>query len=426
MTDMKTLTRLIMGLMALLMIPTFHLTAQVETPTGDFITVEGLVRDKESKKKLEYVNITVAGTNIGTVTNADGAFSIKIQKAFSNRPVEVSHIGYLNTVIPLSGKDISGYTVYLEPNPTSLDEVIIRGGDARPIVLEAMSKIPANYPATENLLTGFYRETAQKGRRYITISEAIIDIYKTAYKRVDASSDRVQILKGRKLLSPKVSDTLIVKLLGGPNLSLYVDIVKNPYLLLDPELMPYYAFRLEGSTVLDERPHYVIDFQPQASLPYALYKGKLYIDKKRLSFSRAEFELDMSDRLKATDAILKKKPFGLRFRPIGVTYLVTYSERQGVTWLNYIRNEIRFKCDWKRKLFSTNYTMTSEMVVTDGKMAEERIPYKISFKSNQSLSDKVSDFADEQFWGDYNIIEPTESLENAVHKLKKWHEKDKK
>ena len=423
---MKTLTRLIMGLMALLMIPTFHLTAQVETPTGDFITVEGLVRDKESKKKLEYVNITVAGTNIGTVTNADGASSIKIQKAFSNRPVEVSHIGYLNTVIPLSGKDISGYTVYLEPNPTSLDEVIIRGGDARPIVLEAMSKIPANYPVTESLLTGFYRETAQKGRRYITISEAIIDIYKTAYKRVDASSDRVQILKGRKLLSPKVSDTLIVKLLGGPNLSLYVDIVKNPYLLLDPELMPYYAFRLEGSTVLDERPHYVIDFQPQASLPYALYKGKLYIDKKRLSFSRAEFELDMSDRLKATDAILKKKPFGLRFRPIGVTYLVTYSERQGVTWLNYIRNEIRFKCDWKRKLFSTNYTMTSEMVVTDGKMAEERIPYKISFKSNQSLSDKVSDFTDEQFWGDYNIIEPTESLENAVHKLKKWHEKDKK
>ena len=70
--------------------------------------------------------------------------------------------------------------------------------------------------------------------------------------------------------------------------------------------------------------------------------------------------------------------------------------------------------------------MTSEMVVTDGKMAEERIPYKISFKSNQSLSDKVSDFTEEQFWGDYNIIEPTESLENAVHKLKKWHEKDKK
>lgn len=45
----------------------------------------------------------------------------------------------------------------------------------------------------------------------------------------------------------------------------------------------------------------------------------------------------------------------------------------------------------------------------------------MSFKADQSLSDKVSDFADENFWGAYNIIEPTESLENAVYKLKKQH-----
>ena len=43
----------------------------------------------------------------------------------------------------------------------------------------------------------------------------------------------------------------------------------------------------------------------------------------------------------------------------------------------------------------------------------------MSFKADQSLSDKVLDFADESFWGAYNIIEPTESLENAVNKLKK-------
>ena len=80
-----------------------------------------------------------------------------------------------------------------------------------------------------------------------------------------------------------------------------------------------------------------------------------------------------------------------------------------------------FKCDWKRKLFSTNYTIVSEMVVTDGKEQNNSIPYRMSFKADQSLSDKVSDFADENFWGAYNIIEPTESLENAVYKLKKQH-----
>ena len=100
----------------------------------------------------------------------------------------------------------------------------------------------------------------------------------------------------------------------------------------------------------------------------------------------------------------------------------SYKERNGLTYLSYIRNGVRFKCDWKRKLFSTNYTILSEMVVTDGKESGiNTIPYKMAFRSNQSLSDKVSNFADEGFWGSYNIIEPTESLEHAVNKLKKQH-----
>lgn len=95
----------------------------------------------------------------------------------------------------------------------------------------------------------------------------------------------------------------------------------------------------------------------------------------------------------------------------------------GKSYLNYIRNEVRFKCDWKRRLFSTNYAMVSEMVVTDSKdQAVNAIPYKMSFKSSQSLSDKVSDFRDENFWGSYNIIEPTESLEKAANKLRKQQE----
>ena len=413
-----------MGLVIALLVPALPAVAQEETPTDGYIMIAGTVRDKQSRRTLEYVNVSVPGTHIGTVTNADGTFSIKIAKPYAHEAIELSHVGYLNTRLPLSGKDEEGRVIYLEPNTNRLEEIIVRG-DARQIVMEAMSKIPDNYPATSSLLTGFYRETAQKGRRYITISEAIIDIYKTDYKRVDASRDRVRVLKGRKLLSPKASDTLIVKLLGGPNLSLYVDIVKNPYLLLDPELLPYYAFTLEESTTLDDRPHYVVRFEPRAALPYSLYQGKLYIDKERLAFTRAEFELDLSDREKATAAILRRKPFGLRFRPTGVTYLVTYAEREGVTCLNYIRNEIRFRCDWRRKLFATNYAMISEMVVTDGKLEEtERIPYRESFKPSQSLSDKVADFADERFWGAYNIIEPTESLEKAVNRLKKMHDKN--
>ena len=391
---------------------------QAEEP---FITISGIVKDKQTKKRLGYVNLSVPGTSVGTITNEEGEFTIKVRNSLQARQVEVSHIGYLKHIIPVTGKNLSDYTVWLEPNTNSLAEVIIRADDPRIIVQEALRKVDDNYLTTGSMLTGFYRETAQKGKRYINISEAIIDIYKTSYKGRSVDRDRVQIYKGRKLLSQKASDTLAIKLLGGPNLSVYVDVVKNPDLLLSPEILPYYAFRMEESTMLNDRPHYVISFVPAVILPYALYEGKLFIDKERLSFSRAEFALNMDDQVKATEAILRRKPFGLRFKPLEVSFLVTYKEQEGVTRLSYIRNEVRFKCDWKRKLFSTNYTVVSEMVVTDGREAQSGIPYRMSFKADQSLSDKGLVVADGHFGGAYNIIEPTESLENAVNKLKRQH-----
>lgn len=227
-------------------------------------------------------------------------------------------------------------------------------------------------------------------------------------------------MKGRRLLSQRASDTLGVKLAGGPTLSIYVDIVKNQDALLDVETLNYYDFFMEEPVQIDNRQQYVISFRPRVVLPYALYYGKLYIDRDKLSFTRAEFSLSMDNKVKAVQAILAKKPYGLRFKPQELSFLVTYKDVDGKTFLNYIRNRIRFKCDWKRKLFSTGYTVLSEMVATD---REENnvaiIPGKMAFHQKDAFYDKVDEYWSEDFWGSYNIIEPTESLENAVHKLKK-------
>jgi len=172
--------------------------------------------------------------------------------------------------------------------------------------------------------------------------------------------------------------------------------------------------------MIEDRPHYVVTFIPQVILPYSLHYGKLYIDRESLTFSRAEFSVSMDDKNKATQAILKKKPMGMVFKPEDVSFLVTYKTRDGKSYLNYIRSELRFKCDWKKRLFSTNYAIVSETVITGGKgEVSAKIPHKLAFRESQSLSDKVNSFYDPNFWEDYNIIEPDESLEYAVNRLKK-------
>ena len=54
---------------------------QAQEEVENYFTVTGVVKDKENKKKLENVNVSVPGTNIGTVTNSDGVFALKIKDA---------------------------------------------------------------------------------------------------------------------------------------------------------------------------------------------------------------------------------------------------------------------------------------------------------------------------------------------------------
>ena len=394
---------------------------QAREEVDGYFTVTGVVRNKDDRKKLENVNVSVPGTNIGTVTNSDGIFSLKIKDAEIVRGLEVSHIGYLNTQISLKeNKDLSTLTVWMMPAPNLLSEIVIFGNNARGIVEEAIRKIPVNYSPNENMLTTFYRETVQKRRRYISVSEAVIDVYKTAYNDRVPVRDKVQLQKGRRLLSQKTSDTLAVKVVGGPSLAIYLDVVKNQDALLNMGDLDYYEFHIEEPVNFDNRMQYVISFRPKVNLMYALFYGKLYIDFEKLAFTRAEFSLDMKNKTKAVEAILHKKPLGLQFKPQEVSYLVTYKEQNGKTYLNYIWNTIRFKCDWKKRLFSSGYTVYSEMVVTDRQEDNFTvISNKTAFKEKQVFYDLVDEYWNEDFWKEYNIIEPTESLEHAVNKLKK-------
>jgi hypothetical protein len=49
------------------------------------------------------------------------------------------------------------------------------------LVRAALMRIANNYSNKPNLLTGFYRETVQKSKKFINISEAVINVYKNSY-----------------------------------------------------------------------------------------------------------------------------------------------------------------------------------------------------------------------------------------------------
>jgi hypothetical protein len=409
----KRLGLIILGL--LFLIP--NMQAQNEE---NFFIIGGIVKNSKNKKNIEYVNISVVGTNITTIANADGEFVIKINNELNINEIELSCLGYYNARYTVTHADLLNQIFYLSPRPIELKEIeILSWKNPADLIEAAIDNIEINYSNAPNLLKAFYRETIQKGKKYMNISEAVMEIYKSSYLK-NATGDKVQILKGRKLLSSNNKDTLAVKLVGGPNMAVFIDVVKNPDILLDKEFLHFYSYKLKEAVSINDRLQYAVHFKPQIIASQPLYSGIFYIDQETLSFTRVEFNMEMRDKAKVTELILKNKPNGLRFTPDEISYIVSYKQQEGKTHLSYIRNEIYFKCDWKKRLFSTRYTVISEMVVTERETENvSKIAGKNAFSTRKSLSEEVTLYYDRNFWGAYNIIEPTESLESAIGKLKK-------
>lgn len=391
---------------------TLLLSALILSPQSLEYSVRGSVVDEHSRRPIVAANVSIPDRGIATVTNEDGSFVIK-----SDTPIVdlvFSHIGYRS--VTLKGKD--GMKVLLPPVAYALQGASIISGDPKQIVRLAVDKIIDNYPDKAELLRCFYRETIKKRSRYIGVSEAVAKMYKSSYGWRSVSADRTALEKSRIIMSQRRRDTLSVVMVGGPTSASKLDLVKNPDILLNPEDLDLYIYHMESPAYIGERLNFVISIEPGYIAEYPLYYGRLYIDRETLAFSRIELSMDMSDAVKATRVMLLRKPSGLRFSPKELSLVISYRPGEdGSMRLNYFRSQMGFNCDWKRRLFATSYTAVSELVVTEKIEPAVQIPRTGQFRSSDVLVNEAPLFLDPDFWKDYNIIEPSESLEDASGRL---------
>ena len=378
--------------------------------------VRGSVQDASGGKPLAYVSVTIPGTNYATVTNQDGTFVIKSDVL--PRFVTFSLLGYKVLTAPADREQ--QMRVRLTRGEFTLDPARVITGDPLTLLREAIYKIQDNCPSEPELFECFYRETAQKRQRFIYVSEAVTKMYKSSFRSL-FGRDRIAVEKSRLLTSPRRSDTLAVKVVGGPTQAVDLDIVKSRSVILNEEDLENYQLEMADPVMIDDRRQFVIKLTPTLVSDYAQQHGLVYIDQETMAFTRIELWLDMSDPDKATRVMLVHKPADIRFRPKEMSLLLNYKREGDKSRLSYVRTLFRFNCDARRRIWNTEFTAIAEMVVTNRFTGEAVVPIDRteSFRSSESLADKTQVYADPDFWKDYNIIEPTESLEHALGRLKK-------
>jgi hypothetical protein len=139
-----------------------------------------------------------------------------------------------------------------------------------------------------------------------------------------------------------------------------------------------------------------------------------------LAVISGSFNLNLENKKAVSNLFIQKKPSGSEVYPILASYQINYRELDGKWLFAYSRGDITFKVNWAKKLFNSNYDSTIELAVTKvEKKSTEANKSTERLKQNVIMIDKVSNFADVEFWGEYNIIEPEKSIEAAIKKIQK-------
>lgn len=125
-------------------------------------TVSGTVTDSNTQEPIPGVNIKVVGKSIGTSTDFDGLFTLKVaeQIPFS---IEISSVGYESKTLEITEED-QELTISIVENTTSLDEVVVSASRTpesireSPVTIEKIgirelksSTAPNFYESLENL-----------------------------------------------------------------------------------------------------------------------------------------------------------------------------------------------------------------------------------------------------------------------------------
>lgn len=395
--------------------------------TVDFDQYSGEVVDESTNKPLVFATLTVEGTNISTITNTEGNFLLKVPKNIDSKNVIVSFLGYRTQSVPLSELEPEKNKISLTVSVTQLSEININAPrDAMVLVKETMAKRDENYFVDPALMTAFYRETIKKRRKNVSLAEAVVTIYKTPYS--SNRDDAVELYKARKSTDYSKLDTVALKLQGGPYNTLYVDVMKYPEYLFADESISNYKFSFDRSIRVNDALIYVIRFTQRENVLDPLYQGELYIDVEKRTLTSAIFSLNITDRDKAAELFVRRKPAKVDVWPTQVAYRVDYREKDGKWYYGYSSVSMEFKVDWADKWFNSVYSMTAEMAITDWEknMSGDLPRNRERIKKSIIMGDEAIGFSDSDFWGEYNIIEPEKSIESAIRKIQRQLRRDER
>ncbi|MEM9325210.1 MAG: carboxypeptidase-like regulatory domain-containing protein [Bacteroidota bacterium] len=266
--------------------------------------ISGVVTDQSTGEVLPFATVSLKGTSIGTIANADGQFGFQAP----NRPDGVlicSFIGYAVYEIAVGEIGSDPLTIALEPSFIELTELIVRPISAEELLRRAIRKIPENYATTAFESKAYYREKIAENTQPIAYAEGYFKSYYPDYQ-TDSSQHQLLLYRNADQLygidfmlkkrlkkeakkqkkaekkgeeyEPEFDEGMVQSALGGPEGVIEGDPVLSLEHFLDTTLFKKFRYEYAGATKYLGREMVVVSFESKGTVEFVKSSGTIYLD----------------------------------------------------------------------------------------------------------------------------------------------------
>jgi hypothetical protein len=439
--------------------------------------LKGKVADFLTYQPIESASVYIQNTTIGSITNADGNFVLKIPQQNQSDTLVISSIGYKSFKVVISEFE-NGTDIFLEEDVASLDEVVIVA-DPRPttgngVVQKAIEKLPRNLPEQSYLQKGFLRHKERNKKEYKWLIESAITLYDSSYASGAKNNLKINVDETRKSYDLRDVDSLFtysayIKSIGSKAGNITKNSVKTSALidaikwndsrvnglenlfkgklnlvrnsdvtgaLLGKNILEKHQFTIDTILVDNGRKIYKLKISKGADFVGLntpnIYnegfepKGWIYIYYDNYAIKKVEYEL-----VAASD-VQKKRSKSLFDTQTIHKLVMTYMEYDGKMYPNYIyyetpklvntgdRSSDRVKTESAPGFDKDEqyYYTIQEILFTDIIQDAELINHELQ-QNNWSADIFSSKPYNESFWKTYNVLLESKEEEKLIQDLSK-------
>ncbi len=140
--------------------------------------IQGRVTDAATGEPMPYAQAASERTTLGTVTNEDGIFRLKLPDAGcpdANYPdsLMVSFLGFQTEKLQVSSVDTGTLEIFLIPVSLNLREVEIIALSSQEVLRRALDSISVNYGVDPVILTAFIRTQKMVNKNWPNIRKPL-------------------------------------------------------------------------------------------------------------------------------------------------------------------------------------------------------------------------------------------------------------